>query len=283
MTIKSNKPANLRSQQSNGDSITWVWKKACTKPFLYRNMEIHNRVIAVLSFFSLWGARFSDIHQGHIGDCYMLAAVAAIAANRKSFLRQAFVAYDLEVGVYGVMFCEEMHFRYEIVDDLLGLAYKPCGHGGSLQYARSTDRNEIWVSMLEKAYFKYMGCLEMCWGGYEGDAVFAFLGGVWGDYDVNGKPYTVWETLNRGHQNGDWAWASRIFSVFVEFVVIWFCGFSILYWLQGCGKIASISYIFSHLWSIFSCAMFDTCLPFQRSSSHRQVQIYVNTPISITS
>lgn len=140
----------------------------------------------------------------------MLAAVAAIAANRKSFLRQAFVAYDLEVGVYGVMFCEEMHFRYEIVDDLLGLHSKH-----SLQYSKSTDRNEIWVSMLEKAYFKYMGCLEECCGGYGGDAVFAFLGGVWGKYDVNGKPYSVWETLNRGHQNGDWAWASRIFSVFV--------------------------------------------------------------------
>ena len=147
----------------------------------------------------------------------MLGALGAIAANRKSFLRQAFVAYDLEVGVYGVMFCEEMHFRYEIVDDLLGLAYKPsvCGGNMYLNYAKSTDRNEIWVSMLEKAYFKYMGCLEMCWGGYGGDAVFAFLGGVWGKYDVNGKPYTVWETLNRGLQNGDWAWASRIFGVFV--------------------------------------------------------------------
>ena len=54
------------------------------------------------------GAQFSDVKQGKIGDCYFIAALAAVVANRKSFLRQALVAYDVEVGVYGVMFCEEM-------------------------------------------------------------------------------------------------------------------------------------------------------------------------------
>jgi len=37
--------------------------------------------------------------QGRCGDCYMLGALAAVAANRKRFVRQVFVHYDMDVGV----------------------------------------------------------------------------------------------------------------------------------------------------------------------------------------
>ena len=59
------------------------------------------------------------------------------------------------------MFCEEMHFVYEIVDDLIGTKSKH-----RFLYARSAeDLEELWVPIIEKAFFKHMTCLEMCDGG----------------------------------------------------------------------------------------------------------------------
>ena len=146
------------------------------------------------------GASFSDVGQGAIGDCFFMGALSSMAQNRKNFLRQAIVAYDVEVGVYGVMVCEEMHFRYVIVDDYLGT------HGSHrFMYGRSAnDKRELWVPILEKAYFKHMTCLEMCDGGWGPEAVFSFLGGVWGYYNVSAQPHSTWETLDYGHRHGHW-------------------------------------------------------------------------------
>ncbi|CAK9098666.1 Calpain-type cysteine protease ADL1 (Phytocalpain ADL1) (Protein ADAXIALIZED LEAF1) (Protein DEFECTIVE KERNEL 1) (OsDEK1) (Protein SHOOTLESS 3), partial [Durusdinium trenchii] len=149
------------------------------------------------------GAQWSDVKQGSIGDCFAVAAFAAMAACRKSFLRQALVAYDMEVGVYGVMFCEEMHFTYEILDTLFGVK-----ESGTLAYARSPNcRDELWVSMIEKAYFKHMTCLEMCDGGTSAETVFSFLGGVWGVYPITdtdfSHPSRYWKKINTGLENGE--------------------------------------------------------------------------------
>lgn len=146
-------------------------------------------------------AAFSDVKQGSIGDCFFVAALAAIASARKSFLRQALVAYDMEVGVYGVMFCEEMHFTYVIIDDYLAVR-----SSSSIKYARSSEsRKELWVSILEKAYFKHMTCLEMCDGGHGGDAIFSFLGGVWAKYstpDVS-EAKRFWKRVNGALEDGE--------------------------------------------------------------------------------
>lgn len=147
-------------------------------------------------------AEFQDLHQGSIGDCFFIAAMAAIVANRKSFVRRQVVAYDQEVGVYGVMFCEEMHFVYVIVDDYLALT------GKYLKYGHNDWRsNEFWVSIIEKAYFKHLGCLEMCCGGWPEEAVYSMLGGVFGQYPVTDKefsdPSRLWKIINTGLQNGE--------------------------------------------------------------------------------
>eukprot|EP00438_Fugacium_kawagutii_P013367 Skav216473 [mRNA] locus=scaffold1123:226761:232958:- [translate_table: standard] len=148
------------------------------------------------------GAVANDVEQGSIGDCFAVAALAAMAGKRKSFLRQALVAYDIEVGVYGVMFCEEMHFTYEIIDDIMAL-----NKYGRLKYAESASSSrEVWVPVLEKAYFKHMTCLEMCDGGHAPETIFSFLGGVWGSFHIGHREYSdpsrFWKKINRGLENG---------------------------------------------------------------------------------
>lgn len=144
---------------------------------------------------------FSDVKQGHIGDCFFVAALAAMAASRKSFLRQALVAYDMDVGVYGVMFCEEMHFTYEIIDDFVGVNENEYWH-----FARSATRvSELWVSIIEKAYFKHMTCLEMCDGGHSVESIFSFLGGVSGKYYPTklSEARRYWKTIHEALEDGE--------------------------------------------------------------------------------
>ncbi|CAE7585185.1 Capn9, partial [Symbiodinium sp. CCMP2456] len=131
------------------------------------------------------GGSFQDIRQGQTGDCYLLGALASVAANRKAFLRQVFVAYDMEVGVYGLLFCEDSHYRHVIVDDVLGHDRS----GRTPLYGSSTDWTEIWVSILEKAFFKHYTCIEMCDGGQGAEAIVSFLGGVTGRYGINYSEY----------------------------------------------------------------------------------------------
>jgi len=124
-----------------------------------------------------------------------------MAASRKSFLRQALVAYDMDVGVYGVMFCEEMHFTYEIIDDFVGVNENEYWH-----FARSATRvSELWVSIIEKAYFKHMTCLEMCDGGHSVESIFSFLGGVSGKYYPTklSEARRYWKTIHEALEDGE--------------------------------------------------------------------------------
>ncbi|CAJ1341599.1 unnamed protein product [Effrenium voratum] len=149
------------------------------------------------------GAATDDIQQGRCGDCYVLGALGGAVSNRRRFLRQAFVAYDEEVGVYGVLFCRDCHFTYEIVDDVLAV-----NKYGSFHYARSnTSRDEIWVSILEKAFFKHYTCVEMCDGGRGPEALYSFLGGIHGRYEIMGgdfkEPSKFFEKIQGSHQSGE--------------------------------------------------------------------------------
>ena len=94
------------------------------------------------------GQNANDVDQGDVGDCYLLGGTAAIVRRRRSFVRTVFPAYDIQVGVYGVLFSMEGHYTYEIVDD-----YLPVNNSSKRVWAKSTSPQELWVSMLEKAYY----------------------------------------------------------------------------------------------------------------------------------
>ncbi|CAK9034840.1 unnamed protein product [Durusdinium trenchii] len=144
----------------------------------------------------------NDIDQGSCGDCFLLGALGAVAANRKRFIRQAFVHYDTEIGVYGILFCIESHFVYEIIDDNMGMR-----SSSKLRWASSRDKDEFWVSILEKAYFKHHTCVEMCDGGHGTESIFCFLGGVTGMYEVGSKyfdkPKEYFDLVNKGLSSGE--------------------------------------------------------------------------------
>ncbi|CAE7801317.1 DEK1 [Symbiodinium necroappetens] len=156
------------------------------------------------------GQHANDIDQGHFGDCYLLGAASAIARNRRSFVRTVFPAYDIQVGVYGVLFNMEGHYTYVIVDD-----YLACDVFGKPQWATPVDKElwvsmldkELWVCILEKAYCKLYKCAETCWGGQSADAVHNFLSGVHGRYTIKAahmkEPSAYFETLKAAYEAGE--------------------------------------------------------------------------------
>eukprot|EP00930_Biecheleria_cincta_P034393 TRINITY_DN23777_c0_g2_i1.p1 TRINITY_DN23777_c0_g2~~TRINITY_DN23777_c0_g2_i1.p1 ORF type:complete len:1282 (-),score=230.07 TRINITY_DN23777_c0_g2_i1:225-3902(-) len=143
----------------------------------------------------------NDIKQGGIGDCYLMGALGSIVANRPRFLRRAICCYNIKIGVYGIIFHVDSRFIYEIVDDYVAM------NGYSILYGRSLDQEEVWIPVLEKAFFKHYRCCEMCDGGAGEEATYSFLGGLHGRYRIDDqlfdKPSEMFKLLSHAQQQGE--------------------------------------------------------------------------------
>jgi hypothetical protein len=60
-----------------------------------------------------------------------------------------------------------------VIDDRV-----PCSYGGPA-FAKSADKNEMWVPLLEKAYAKFYGAYEELEGGWISDALGASGSAMW--------------------------------------------------------------------------------------------------------
>ncbi|CAK8691732.1 unnamed protein product [Clavelina lepadiformis] len=101
------------------------------------------------------GFSSNDVIQGEVGDCYFLSSCAAVARQPKLMekvippgqtLDKRDPAYD---GLVRFRFWRFGKWREVIVDDWL-----PTIDGESPYYSRSSDSNEFWISLFEKAYAK---------------------------------------------------------------------------------------------------------------------------------
>lgn len=118
-----------------------------------------------------------DIKQGQLGDCWFLASVALLAEHEDLFNQVVLPNQGFEADQYNGMFV----FRFWqygkwiniIVDDLL-----PTIYGGQLLFVSSTDPNEFWVALLEKAYAKLYGCYAAIVGGFIPEALQDLTGGI---------------------------------------------------------------------------------------------------------
>lgn len=115
--------------------------------------------------FATAGPSADDVNQGHVGDCWYLATLAAIATTDANAIRQSVV--ELGDGTYAVQFANGNGKVFVRVDGDLAVA-----SWGGLQYAGLGAQGSVWVAIMEKAYTFVR---------YGGRAAYANLDGGWMD------------------------------------------------------------------------------------------------------
>uniref|UniRef100_UPI0037E96BCC calpain-5 n=1 Tax=Semicossyphus pulcher TaxID=241346 RepID=UPI0037E96BCC len=128
------------------------------------------------------GISTRDLHQGSLGNCWMVAAISCLASEPSLWKKVIPDHMDQEwnpkhLNLYAGIF----HFRFwrlgrwmdVVVDDRL-----PVSGDGVLLFCRSATPREFWSALLEKAYAKLNGCYEALEGGNTAEALIDFTGGV---------------------------------------------------------------------------------------------------------
>jgi hypothetical protein len=146
------------------------------------------------------GVSSDDVKQGYLGDCYLCAAAAGLAARHPAELQKAFA--DNGDGTFTVTFRTY---------DAATRSFKPTpvtvdgelytGYGGSPLYMSSTgDRTpgkmELWPAILEKAWAAYKGSYDkMGSGGQACDVMSAILGKPAHNSAIKNQPALAWQLM----------------------------------------------------------------------------------------
>ncbi|KAI4386305.1 hypothetical protein MLD38_004246 [Melastoma candidum] len=145
----------------------------------------------------------SDVCQGRLGDCWFLSAVAVL--TEASRISEVIITPEYnEEGIYTIRFCIQGEWVPVVVDDWI-----PCEYPGKPAFATSRKVNELWVSVLEKAYAKLHGSYEALEGGLVQDALVDLTGGAGEEIDMRSAQAQIdlasgrlWSQLLRFKQEG---------------------------------------------------------------------------------
>ena len=120
---------------SGGDTATG---KASTGTYSYASF---NGVLFIN------GAKATDVNQGRLGDCYLLAALGSIANANAAYITNMFETNPN--ATYGIRFYNNGVATYVTVDNTLAFS-----SNGTLSFARggTGSTTEMWVSLVEKGY-----------------------------------------------------------------------------------------------------------------------------------
>ncbi|KAM9425380.1 calpain-5 [Pholidichthys leucotaenia] len=140
------------------------------------------------------GISTRDLHQGSLGNCWMVAAISCLASEPSLWKKvkccnsplnphQVIPDHadqewnpkhpDLYTGIFHFRFWRLGRWIDVVVDDRL-----PVSADGVLLFCRSATPREFWSALLEKAYAKLNGCYEALEGGNTAEALIDFTGGV---------------------------------------------------------------------------------------------------------
>ena len=145
------------------------------------------------------GINKDDIIQGGLGDCYFLSAVAALCKYPELVEKLFLIKTKSNEHCYGCYYRVNGIWKLVLVDD-----YFPCYGSWGLNFSfTSTNGNELWVVLLEKAWAKLNGCYAKVIGG-EANEIFDVITNTYSEKIKikRGQEDMIWNKFSEGEKKG---------------------------------------------------------------------------------